>query len=298
MHTEAKKLTKFPVFKALGILAATVIAAGFMSAAMADAQTQQDIGLGVCADCHDEVCTDFQLVRHASVKAGTWTNAAKEAETICANCHGDPTTHLEEGGGPGTIFAFDETDFAKAKAQQCLNCHSGTRGQFFAGPHGKSGMDCTNCHSELMSSTAGIVDPKKICSTCHEDIMSQFQLNERHRLQEGIMTCTTCHDPHGPSTRERLGGFKHEACLKCHTDKGGPYMFEHEASRIEGCTSCHEVHGTPNRRMLTHQSIADLCFSCHGAAPSWHSRFDAYSSNCTSCHATIHGSNLSKIFLK
>ena len=44
--------------------------------------------------------------------------------------------------------------------------------------------------------------------------------------------------------------------------------------------------------------FVDYCFSCHGAAPSWHARFDAYSSNCTSCHATIHGSNLSKIFLK
>jgi predicted CXXCH cytochrome family protein len=86
--------------------------------------------------------------------------------------------------------------------------------------------------------------------------------------------------------------------LQCHTDKSGPYLFEHGASRIEGCTACHEVHGSPNRHMLTQQSISDLCFSCHTHAVSWHSRFNSTSTNCTVCHSTIHGSNLSKIFLK
>jgi predicted CXXCH cytochrome family protein len=112
------------------------------------------------------------------------------------------------------------------------------------------------------------------------------------------LECTTCHDQHSPATGQRLGGFKHESCLKCHTDKGGPFLYEHGASRIEGCRACHEVHGSPNKHMLTHQSVSDLCFSCHVMAPSFHARFDSYSTNCTVCHATVHGSNLSKIFLK
>jgi DmsE family decaheme c-type cytochrome len=138
----------------------------------------------------------------------------------------------------------------------------------------------------------------KTCFSCHEDIFAKFNLNERHRLQEGILGCTSCHNPHEPATKERLGGFKQEACLKCHTDKGGPYLYEHGSSRVEGCTICHDSHGSPNRHMLTYQSIADLCFSCHIATPQWHSRFGEKTSNCTSCHSTIHGSNLSKIFLK
>ena len=96
----------------------------------------------------------------------------------------------------------------------------------------------------------------------------------------------------------RLGGFKDEACIRCHTDKGGPFLFEHGSSRVEGCTICHEPHGSPNRHLLITQSISDLCFSCHTFAPAFHKGFDSRTTNCTSCHSTIHGSNLSRIFIK
>lgn len=112
------------------------------------------------------------------------------------------------------------------------------------------------------------------------------------------MECVTCHNPHEPQSRERLGGFKDLSCLKCHADKGGPYLYEHAASRLEGCTVCHEVHGSPNRHLLKQHNIADLCYSCHTTSPAWHSRFTSTTTNCTSCHATIHGSNLSRLFLK
>ncbi len=289
------KLMKLPSLKVIGLISLAFAVSGFLSAAK---QATQAPEVGVCAECHEDVCTDFKLVRHAEVKLETWTKTAHEVETICANCHGDPTKHLEEGGGPDTIFAFKKTDDVQAKAQTCLNCHSGTRARFFASPHGKALMDCTNCHSDLMTVTRIKKSPTKICISCHQEVLAQFELNERHRLQEGILECTTCHDQHAPSTKNRLGGFKHESCLNCHTDKGGPFLYEHGASRIEGCSSCHEVHGSPNRHLLIHQSISDLCFSCHVAAPSFHSRFTSQSTNCTVCHATIHGSNLDKLFLK
>ncbi len=286
---------KLPSAKTLACIGLVILISCYLSAAKL---TTQEKNFGICAECHEDVCTDFKLVRHAEIKTETWTQVAQKVEILCANCHGDPAKHLEEGGGAGTIFGFKKTDDVQAKTKKCLDCHSGTRARFFASPHGKAAMDCTNCHDDLMKSLPIKKSPTKICISCHEDVSAQFQLNERHRLQEGILECTSCHDQHAPSMGERLGGFKHESCLTCHTDKGGPFLYEHGASRIEGCTSCHEVHGSPNRHMLTHQSSADLCFSCHGIAPDWHSRFDPYSTNCTICHATIHGSNLSKIFLK
>ncbi len=248
--------------------------------------TTQDVAANTCAECHEDMAKAFQITPHAS--------------NSCVACHDDPDVHLEEGGGPN-IFAYTAENLSNEKSKKCLSCHSQDNARFFASPHGKSSMDCTSCHAihtEKVMPALLKTSSLKNCSTCHQDVFAQFQLNERHRLQEGILSCSTCHDPHEPSARERLGGFKHESCLTCHTDKGGPFLYEHGASRIEGCTSCHEVHGSPNRHMLTHQSTADLCFSCHGVAPDWHSRFDAYSTNCTVCHATIHGSNLSKIFLK
>jgi DmsE family decaheme c-type cytochrome len=208
--------------------------------------------------------------------------------------------HLEEGGGPN-IFAYSSEELPSEKSNKCLTCHAKSAGRYFASPHGKSAMDCASCHvihAEMPKPALLKTSASKNCSVCHQEVFAQFQLNERHRLQEGILSCASCHDPHKPSDMGRLGGFKNESCLKCHTDKGGPFLYEHEASRIEGCTACHEVHGSPNKHMLTHQSVSDLCFSCHSMAPSFHSRFDSYSTNCTVCHATVHGSNLSKIFLK
>ena len=46
-----------------------------------------------------------------------------------------------------------------------------------------------------------------------------------------------CHNPHEPSERLRLGGFKQEECVACHADKGGPSVFEHPAQRVEGCVA-------------------------------------------------------------
>ena len=270
-------------------LAGAVLLAVFLSRPVLNAETtnlRQEAGAETCAECHDQLAAAFQSQPHMAHG--------------CVACHDDPAAHLDEGGGPN-IFAFGAEAMPNEKSQKCLSCHSRTTARYFASPHGKSAMDCTSCHvihADQPNPSMLATSPQKNCASCHQDVFSQFQLNERHRLQEGILSCSSCHDPHQPSTMTRLGGFKHESCLACHTDKGGPFLHEHGASRIEGCTACHEVHGSPNRHMLTHQSVSDLCFSCHGMAPSYHARFDSYSTNSTVCHPTIHGSNLSKIFLK
>lgn len=244
---------------------------------------QEKITPATCQECHDQVT--LSSTPHAQLES-------------CAVCHLNAETHLEEGGGPN-IFAFKE-ELSSQKSKVCLSCHAQDLNHYQASPHNKASLDCTSCHSIHLAKTQHLLQAKEVktCASCHAEILSLFQLNERHRLYEGVISCSDCHDPHQPSQKAALGGFKNQSCLKCHQDKGGPFLYEHGASRIEGCTACHEVHGTPNQHLLTHQSVADLCFSCHGGAPAWHSRFDSYSTNCTVCHATIHGSNLSKIFLK
>ena len=283
MKTKAKK-TKLPQVILFGFIGAIVISLNCLYGA--HPATQDEMSADVCIECHDAIGHDVKAQPHAG--------------NDCTACHGDVETHLEEGGGPN-IFSYGEKESAHDKSAQCLNCHTKTTGRYFSSPHGKSSMDCTSCHTihtAMVRPALLKTSATKNCATCHQDVFAQFQLNERHRLQEGILDCASCHDPHAPSSMMRLGGFKQESCLKCHTDKGGPFLHEHGASRIEGCRACHEVHGSPNRHMLTHQSVSDLCFSCHVMAPSFHARFDSYSTNCTVCHPTIHGSNLSKIFLK
>jgi DmsE family decaheme c-type cytochrome len=242
-----------------------------------------------CGVCHEDLVKAFSLQAHTQLGA-----------KACTACHGSAAKHLEEEG-KGGVFAFAPADPAQQKSGRCLSCHHQNASEFGTSPHAKAALDCTTCHTLHDQSPAPSLLRTGVnmsCASCHNDIFAQFELNERHRLQEGIMTCTTCHNPHEPSTRMRLAGFKQQECLKCHTDKGGPFLFEHAASRIEGCASCHEVHGSPNRHLLTHQNTADLCFSCHADAPVWHSQFTSLGTNCVTCHATIHGSNLSRRFLK
>lgn len=244
-----------------------------------------------CVDCHEEVVKAFTSRVHAVLDK----KFAKEGKFSCVMCHGDAKAHIEsEGETPVFVFKNAKT---LARNSKCLDCHKTSNARFIAGPHSKAGMDCTSCHSIHKGMKKGPHSGSKVCYSCHQDVFAKFDMNEHHRLKEGVMSCQSCHDPHDISAKQRLGGFKHEACFKCHTDKQGPFLYEHGAVRVEGCVACHDVHGSVNRHMLTYQSVADLCYSCHVTVPGWHSRF-THESNCANCHLNIHGSNFSQGLIK
>jgi DmsE family decaheme c-type cytochrome len=273
--------------KIAGCLILVLGVAGLLMAAKPGApQDKKDTE--TCGACHEDEAKGFLAKPHVAL-----------GDKSCTACHSGSDVHLKEGGG-ATIFAFKSTDAKAAKNKACLACHAASAAQFMSGPHGKASLDCTSCHSIHGGSKTALLrgGEVKTCSACHQDVVAKFSFNERHRLQEGVLTCSSCHNPHDSASREKLGGFKQQMCLKCHVEKGGPFLYEHGASRVEGCTICHEVHGSPNRHMLTMQSVPDLCYSCHVFTLQWHSGFNEKSTNCVSCHSTIHGSNLSSIFIK
>lgn len=262
-----------------------------------------------CAGCHDDQIAKLKRGPHGAAAADD-PHAGLEALS-CTTCHGDPTAHLDEGG-EGPIFAFGEDELPTVKANRCLSCHGDTHPRFFATGHAAAGLDCASCHTihgegkagRALLKTGGPLagDPhtgvvSASCSECHGDVFAQFGFNERHRLQENILDCASCHDPHEPQSRLLLGGFKQQQCVQCHADKAGPYIFEHGSQRVEGCIACHDPHGSPNRHLLTFQNVADVCYTCHGVVPGFHLSFTA-DTQCTNCHSSIHGSNFDPFFLK
>ena len=90
----------------------------------------------------------------------------------------------------------------------------------------------------------------ELCFGCHGNIQAQFALPTHHRVPEGLMKCTDCHNTHGTSNRATLRQSGWETCTQCHTEKRGPFVFEHSAVKVEGCTACHTPHGSVNRMLL------------------------------------------------
>lgn len=240
----------------------------------------------------------------------------------CFNCHGEVSTHVVAGGGLGNVFAFREEP-PMAQTEACQDCHATTHPEFDMSAHARAGLSCSSCHvqhpdepiagallRQPESALTGRLDrlgaSSAVCVDCHESELAAFDFNERHRLREGTLECTSCHDPHAAPQRSLLGAIQRRGeCGDCHQDKTAPFVFEHPASPVEGCTACHSPHGSPNRHLLSHQRTGELCISCHASVPQFHVGFSPVApprfgldTQCTNCHSAIHGSNLDPFLLK
>lgn len=273
----------------------------------------------VCRVCHSDKYQALQTNPHRLLDTPEWRERTGNAPG-CVNCHGDVSEHIA-AGGRGNVFTFRE-EAPLEQTEVCQGCHAATHPEFDMSAHARAGLSCASCHSqhdanaagasllqapaaELLGRLDGLGASSALCADCHAEQLAEFELNEHHRLLEGALECTSCHDPHAAPTRSLLGGFKQSLCLDCHEDKGGPFVFEHPASRAEGCTACHAPHGSPNRHLLSHQRTGELCIGCHAALPQFHTGFNpaaaprfGLDTQCTNCHSAIHGSNFDPAFLR
>ena len=194
---------------------------------------------------------------------------------------------------------------AQARAQVCLTCHQkeSERFQFRRSEHLLTGVACNDCHApHFPAMPTGLLRQKtpELCFSCHREVRSAFALPVRHKVLEGAMRCTDCHTPHGSQSRASLRGVHNGTCTQCHIEKGGPFAFEHLASRIEGCTSCHVPHGSTNKFLLKRREERVLCLECHSNAPLFHNQAPGalFQGACTRCHTEIHGSNFDRFFFR
>ena len=281
------------------------------------------VGSAVCKTCHADIWFNFYKNPHyKSIASGDQPPDL----TGCEGCHGPGQAHVAAHGGKTTIpRAFSLMD-SRAILDTCLRCHAPdfAKSNIRRSSHSLANVVCTNCHSIHKSkSTQFLLAAKQIelCYTCHAAVRAQFSMPFKHRVNEGFMQCTDCHNPHGafaptwamadrPRMVERAEG-NEAPCLKCHADKRGPFAFEHPPVRVEGCGACHVAHGSTNAKLLQRPVTFTLCLRCHNGVDDFgtrnhgipslrpvHNMLDPRFQRCTLCHVRIHGSNSDYYFFR
>ena len=286
-----------------------------------EAQPQpQFVGNRICQPCHPQVWRDF--IRNPHFQSIALENEPPE-RTGCEGCHGPGGLHVVNADKE-KIIRFPL--LAPSVAQdRCLRCHSDDFGKLHIrrSAHMTAEVGCSSCHSIHGSHPIGPLlsaNQREVCYACHQEIRTRFDMPFKHRVNEGAMDCTDCHNPHGaPIATWRAGraprmvsqAFGNDLpCTKCHTDKRGPFLHEHPPVRVEGCPSCHAPHGSTNPRLLGRPAVFTLCLECHGDSTEFglrgegilgpgrvfHNLADPAFRDCVLCHSRIHGSNADSLF--
>jgi predicted CXXCH cytochrome family protein len=298
------------------------------------------VGEERCRACHRAEVTQFDKTSHSRLAE---SDRRMDCETCHGpgkpHADAEEAAHGEDAATAAAnllIFAFRGTP--KENASRCLTCHSSSRGQdaFDHSRHAGSAVSCQSCHSthlvEAIRASATAAPPNarahltgvpalnadrrwlresllkesqpELCYTCHASARTQFAQPFHHRVPEGAMKCTDCHNAHGTQNRASLNAPGWETCTSCHIDKHGPFLFEHAPVRVEGCAICHSPHGATSRFLLARRESRFVCLQCHGDTHSDqagvpHSRLGFQTrGDCTRCHVAIHGSNFSNVFLQ
>ena len=291
------------------------------------------VGSETCSACHEDQFKKIAATKHGNLHTiSSW----KGKVVGCESCHGPGKDHVESSGDKTKIISFKRLD-PKAASETCLTCHAGkeTHNNFRRGEHWRNNVDCTQCHaahgpelskfktgSSTFVSDTSVQKPgqanlrllrssePQLCISCHSEIKAQLNKPFRHRVMEGTMNCSDCHNPHGgfETKQTKLAVGTDAACIKCHTNKQGPFVFEHGPLKLEGCTACHTPHGSNNPKMLKRAQVRQLCFECHtgiadeltagAGVPTRHNQANIREQQCTVCHSAIHGSNSSSLFFR
>jgi predicted CXXCH cytochrome family protein len=336
----AKKSFKFAVL--LGAIVSVMVWLGFSSYSSPVTATKADpptgskpvstdyVGSEACKDCHEDQFKNYNHTAHAKLAS---VKSWKDKVTGCETCHGPGKAHIEEAD-PKKIISFKNKS-QKEISETCLTCHAGREehNNYRRGEHWRNDIGCVECHA-AHSPQAGKNSPSSIafvapanrekpgfatekmlvnsepqlCMQCHSETKHQFNQPFHHKVLEGAMRCSDCHNAHGgfETKQARLTTGADAACIKCHTDKQGPFSYEHAPVKTEGCAACHNPHGSPNPRLLKTSAVAQLCLECHSqdhgvgaqepVGPA-HNLAAQYR-DCTACHVKIHGSHTSPVFMR
>lgn len=282
----------------------------------------------MCAGCHRDAVLSWRAGVHRKLDP---RHPKDLWEKGCQVCHGSDEAHLEAAMAEEKDLKIKKLAMVSPKEYNdvCLTCHVKdlSRSHWTDSLHSARGLSCRDCHqihqpngqsepyllkhspqafaSMRWNTTASQVTQQPqmlingVCLSCHPQQLAHFRLNSRHPVFEGRMTCTDCHNPHGGDETTHLSQRADDLCVRCHTDKRGPFLYAHDMTGAgDGCQTCHQSHGSPNTKLLKLNGRA-LCLQCHSdisAEPQHQLR----PGSCwrSGCHVDFHGSQTHPLFLR
>jgi len=256
-----------------------------------------------CAACHEWAVEQLAQNVHNRIQSFE----TPDGTVGCAACHGEVAQHAETGDLTGVVrFKQDRHQDTKA----CLRCHGRQGLAAFPGSVHAQEAACATCHKIHTAQS-----PAETCASCHKDVWAQTMAPSHHPIREGGMTCASCHDVHRANPGAlAVEGRVNDLCVTCHSEKEGPFIFQHEPVE-EDCTICHQPHGSTADNLLV-ANEPFLCLQCHEfhfhtgleARPETptvtvggrqypnvlgaHGYQRSFATKCSQCHTQVHGSDL------
>ena len=167
------------------------------NAVQSGTQPAHYLGSDACMACHEDVYKkSFENTPHFKTTLGNGHG--------CESCHGPGSEHVEGGGDTSKIISFKTLTRQDASAR-CLTCHAQNLKQrhFSSSAHASNDVGCLDCHSPHHAKEPQhllIQKEPTQCYSCHATAKAEFARPYHHRVDEGLIHCSDCHNVHGTTT--------------------------------------------------------------------------------------------------
>jgi nitrate/TMAO reductase-like tetraheme cytochrome c subunit len=240
----------------------------FACGAVAAELEYSEEGAKACLDCHE---TDYVIgiidTAHFNVEDPKTPAATRE----CQSCHGPSAKHMIYPMQVENVhFGAKSTSAPETQNEFCLECHqNGERKHWKAGPHGYEKLVCSTCHSihDPHKVVPARADVERTCTTsgCHDTLMKDAEPADfshaigKNLSDKGELTCSNCHNPHGPLESGR--------CIECHIQapevlakqsEKAKHFHETAAKKGTDCIRCHKGIAHPIPPLISEQAGQEI----------------------------------------